>query len=225
MKTTLLIIIAILFASCIKEPLTRSSKFVMELPDTSLTHEPDIFYEVKKIAANELNLNLLENGAEPFELRLWTKMEVTNGGQVLIIKKINNQWTCVDYRYLETYTPVKDQKSIVDFVTNFSIDTVWIKKKQPKSGWRNFFTAIHKNKIMDLPVQSQIPGWVNHVTDGYTFYVEYATSNRYKFYWYNTPYVYEDDFSECRYMNNIIFLFNKEFGLMLPGYYKFHYKD
>ncbi|GEM_PF-1663771 len=188
--------------------------FKIVLPDTSATHQPDIFYEVKKKAAQELMLNQLENGSDSFELRLWAKVEVMPLGQVFIIKRIDNKWTCLNYNYVETakWSP---GPNMLDYAKAFSIDTFAVKKLEPKTNWKTFFNAIEKEDIYNLPSQSDIKGWKNKVSDGYTFYVEYATKYKYKFYWYNCPDVYENEFKECRQMSNILSVFSKEFGLRM----------
>ncbi len=193
----LLSFICFLFSSCIENE-TKEDE----------TSNIDVFYEVKKNAATELNLNKLENGIESFELRLWSKFEVFNLGHVMIIKRINNHWTCLDYTYIES------RKEVFDYITDFTIDTFWVKKKQPKSGWRSIFTEIKKEGIYDLPTQSKIDGWEHNICDGITFYIEFATKNKYKFYSYNCPDVYEDNFKECKHMTNILEVFDEEFGVL-----------
>lgn len=176
--------------------------FVVELPNTSKTHRPDIFYENKNKLCDELNLQRLEIGSDSFELRVWAHIEVVTGGQVLIIKKINHRWCCLNYHYVETqtgYTPLE-----------YRVDTIWIKKEQPKSNWLNFFAEIANEKIYALPSQEDISGFKSEVTDGITYCVEFANTERYRFYWYNCPEVYSNRYADCKHMANIINIFIKE---------------
>ncbi len=216
---TIIAIVLTLFG-CQNETKTDKAIFLLDLPDTSKTHQPDIFYEVKNKAVDELNLNRLENGVDSFELRLWTKVEVTNGGQVLIIKKINDNWTCLDYSYLESQQDFKEGQNIIDHMTSFTIDTFWVKKKQPHTDWITFLSEIEKEKIYELPAQTEIDGWENRVSDGYTYYIEFANKDKYKFYWYNCPDIYEEEFAECQHMTNILGIFNTEFGLKMGSSYR-----
>jgi len=158
-------------------------------------------------------LNKLENGTDSFELRLWANVEVSTGGQIFVIKKINNNWTCLNYFYIKSER--KFGKDYKNWMNSFTVDTFWVKKKQPKTDWDTFLKSIKKENIYELPVQSDIKDWENIVTDGFTYYVEYATKDRYKFYYYNCPDVYENEFKECKQMTNILDIFNKEFGLSL----------
>ena len=100
-------------------------------------------------------------------------------------------------------------------MTNYTIDTFWVKKLQPRTNWRAFFKAIAKEDIYNLPSQSEIKGWKNEVDDGLTFSIEFATKEKYKFYSYNCPDVYENQFKECKHMVNILNVFDKEFGLRM----------
>ena len=206
-------IFGLILTSCCNNNRTERLSVEMELPDTSVTHQPDLMYEVKKKTADELMLNKLENGADSFELRLWAKVEVTNGGQVFVIKKINNQWNCLHYSYLESKGMMSPNQGLIKWITDFTVDTFCVKKMQPVTDWKTFFAAVEKENIYNLPSQSDIKGWVNGVCDGLTYYVEYATKDKYKFYWYNCPDVYEDKFKECKQMTNILGVFNSEFGL------------
>ena len=190
-----------------------NTKLLLEIPDTSKTHYPDIYYEVNKRAVDQLSLNKLENGVDTFELRLWAKVEVTNGGQVFVIRKIDNQWTCTHYYYIESEG--KFNSNIFTQITNFTIDTFWVKKEKPKTSWDSFFKAVEKENIYGLPIQSDIKGFKPIVDDGFTYCIEFATKSKYKFYWYNCPDVYEGEFKECKQMTNILDIFNKEFGLTL----------
>ena len=219
-KLIITFIASLFLFACNSNQLIDQPKFILEIPDTSKTHRPDIFYEVKKNAVDELSLNVLENGTDSFELRLWAKVEVLTGGQVFVIKKIKNKWTCMHYEYIETEG--KFNPDLYKLLTSFTIDTFWVNKLQPKTNWDNFFKAIEKENMYNLPVQSEISGWKSNVGDGYTYYVEYATNNKYKFYYYNCPDVYENDFKECKQMTNILDIFHKEFGLSM-GFEEYGY--
>jgi hypothetical protein len=208
----LILSILILF-SCQHKTDTNKQRFTLEIPDTSKTHYPDIFYESKKKVVDELKLNRLENGADSFELRLWANVEVTNAGQIFIIKKVKKQWTCLHYFYLKKEG--NWNSDIIKMATNFTIDSSWVETEHPKTNWNSFFKAIKKENIYELPIQSDIKGWKPIVDDGFTYYVEYATRDKYKFYYYNCPDVYENEFKECKQMTNILDVFYKEFGLTL----------
>lgn len=192
----------------------NETNFVLELPDTSKKDFP-IIYKVKENLVKELNLQNLENGVDTFELRLWVKSEPTNGGQVFIIKKIKNEWTCFNYFYIEGKFKWIDNREIYENFYNFSVDTFWVKKRNPKSNWINFMQKIDKEGIFELQNQSDIIGWKDIVEDGITYSVEYANNSKYRFYSYNCPDVYSDNFIDCKRMTNILEIFDEEIGLNL----------
>jgi len=208
-----LLLIFLILGACNSKQVKEQNNFTLILPDTSKTHQPHIFYENKKYLTEELNLRKLEFNTDSFELRLWVKFELITGGQVYSLKKINSQWTCLHYSYYEQESDSPVEHEVYDNISYFTVDSISVKKKTPKSGWSKFLGEIEDANIYNLPDQSDIKGWENLVTDGNTFYVEYATKTKYKFYSYNCPDLYEDDFVECRQMIKILEIFNKEIGI------------
>lgn len=202
----------------------KNTKIERISPKARTLFYTNVSYEKKKKAEKELMLDKLENGTDLFELRLWVKVEVYSLGQVLVIKKINNVWTCLDYSYIEKHDEWEEGTSAVSDFANFKIDTFWVQKKQPRTNWRSFFNEIYKDNILNLPSQDELKGWQNNVDDGLTFAVEYATNNKYRFYCYNCPDCYDKEFMECHQMVNILAAFSREFGLRLGFESKNNYK-
>ena len=186
--------------------------FSIELPDTSKTHKPDLLFEKTKYLSNELFLNQLYKGVDSFELRLWAQISVTREGRVYIIKKINNNWKCILYNYVLSINQWSSG-NYLEYLAKRTIDTFSVKKLQPKTNWIDFFKLIEKENIYNLPSQEDIKGWKNKIDDGIIYKVEIATKNKYKFYYYNCPDIYEKEFKECKQMTNILDIFNKEFDL------------
>jgi hypothetical protein len=202
------------FLSCQPGAEKEKVEFVIDLPDTSITHRPDIVYDITQQLAKGLALNKLENGCDSFELRLWANCSVTNGGQVFVIKKTDSTWTCLNYFYVRSSKQYQKYYS-KPWITRYTVDSFWVKQRHPKTSWENFFKSIQEQNIYELRAQREIKGWKNIVTDGKEFEIEYATRNLYRFYDYHCPDIYEDTFIECRQMTNILDIFNKEFGLTI----------
>ena len=185
-----------------------------EKPSKTTSAELNIFYEKTKRATIELSLPKIEKGVDSLEIRLWSKVEVTNGGNVLEIRKINNKWTCSDYSYIETQHIKRHEISDdISFFTNFTIDTFWVKKIEPKTGWKDFFEKLQAKKAFELPDQRTIKGWDNNVSDGISYLFEFSTKNNYRYFSYNCPDIYEKKFIECKRMTQILEIFNSEFGV------------
>jgi len=212
MKLFLLISIITLGVSCKKHEKTEQREFEIEIPDTTKNHQSNISYIHKMSITQELSLNPLENGVDSFELRFWAKVEVLNIGHLYVIKKIKNQWTCLHYRYIE-HCRYQEGIDFSEMAKATYIDTFSVKKVRPATNWETFFEKIEHENIYELPPQVDIPGFKSNVADGHTFYVEYATRSKYKFYWFNCPDAFEDTFDECRKMANIVKIFHDEFGL------------
>src|SRR6188768_4240745 len=155
--------------------------------------------------SDELNLQRLEDGVDSFELRFNTEISVLKCGfgQLLVIKKIENEWTCLEYHYIVNDIPFGTR----DYVKDFSIDTVSIYKRHPKSGWTKLFEELEKQHIYDLPSQYDIPSWDSlgvTIADGKGYSVEFADNQRHRYYSYNTPQDFATQLKECRNMSNII---------------------
>jgi hypothetical protein len=182
------------------------------LPDTSKTHQPDIFYEIKKKMVSELKLQPLENGIDSFEFRLWAKLEIADLQQLYVIKKNENKWNCIHYIFKITHTG-RPNISDIERLTSFKIVSQSAENIKPKTSWSEFFKKIEAENIYKLPSQGDIENFENIVNDGITYYVELADTSHYKFISYNCPDVYADKYEECQQFVNFLKIFNDEFGL------------
>jgi hypothetical protein len=208
------IITTILLLGC--NPKCENDKFIADLPDSNKVHQPNLFYEVKKKLTDELNLEKLEVGVDSFELRLWTKIEPANLGYVFVIKKQNLNWTCIKYAFTTLHNSEITSGPVLTFLTDIRIDSFYVWKEQPKSGWTKFFGDLKKSNIYDLRDQHEIKNWESKIDDGTTYLIEYANKEKYRFYSYSNPSAYKDKYIECRQMTNILNIFNLEIGLEDP---------
>jgi hypothetical protein len=200
--------------ACTKQPTNR--ELLIEIPDTTESEFAIIPYLIKNKLIEELNLNRLENGVDSFELRLNTHIAIFPYGQLLVIKKIEDKWTCIEYNYLINHAPFGNGQHTLDWVRNFTIDTVQMIKKKPISGWTTFLRSIEKHNIYDLPDQEDIRAWDSlgiTMADGIIYSVEFADNFHYKFYTYNSPGDFSKYFKECEDMAEIVKIFDKELGL------------
>ncbi|UTW60819.1 hypothetical protein KFE98_12370 [bacterium SCSIO 12741] len=210
---SLCLLLGLITCSC-----QSSNKEVEAIPMEDSTHaQPNLYALAHQKATQELNLNILREEVDSFELRLWAKVEVMIYGQVLVIKKVDGKWTCLDYRYTESQKEWVNELSAEEYVTRFSIDSFSVTKREPQSNWNQFFNNMQEQQLFTLPDQRNIPNWQNRVTDGYTYHVEWATKDNYQFISYNCPDVYQNDYNECLRMTEILEVFDREFGLYIPG--------
>ena len=133
-----------------------------------------------------------------------------------MIKKIHDDWSCLKYFYIEEFPEFENGLyNHAEYATSFAIDSFNVLKIEPESSWTIFFDSLESNDIYNLPVQYEIEGWENRITDGNTFYIEFADATQYRFYWYNCPDIYEDQFVECKKMTNILKNFHRELSMNL----------
>jgi len=212
----LVVIIAGLF--CCGQRKDDSRKLTIEIPDTTES-DLDIFpYLYKNRLVDELNLQRLEHGVDSFELRFNTRISVLKCGlgQMLVFKKQNEEWTCLEYQYIVQDVPFGSVQNTLDYATGFTIDTILVYKHKPVSGWKNLFAALEKENIYNLPDQEDISSWDSlgvTIADGTSYSVEFINQDRYKFYTYNTPQDFVKYFKECQNMSNIIDILDKEIGV------------
>ena len=193
-------------------------KRAINIEDTIVSEQVDFDVVRQMHLDKELNIDILNNGSENFELRFWTTFGPTNGGKVLIIKKVENEWVCFDYYFHKTRKDIKGEYTYYKQATNFTVDSLLVKKKQPMTNWKTFFSEIKNQNIYTLPSQSELEGYKSIVDDGYGYTVEFAYKWIYRTYYYNCPDLYENEFVECRNMTNIAGIFDKEFDMMPYGY-------
>ena len=214
LRYMLVVLIGFTFLLC--QPQRTNHDLLIEIPDTTESELDIIPYLVKNKLVTQLNLNRLENGVDSFELRFNTRISLIPYGQLLIIKKIDNRWTCIEYNYVIKHPVMASGQKTLDYVQSFAIDTIQVVKKNPSSGWLKFLTSIDSRNIYDLPDQEDIRAWDSlHVAiaDGTSYFVEFANDDRYKFYSYTDPQFFAKYFNECRKMTEIIGIFDREFGL------------
>jgi len=129
--------------------------------------------------SDELNLQHLEDGVDSFELRFDTRIAILKCGfgQLLVIKKVENEWTCLEYQYVVNDIPFGTR----DYVREFSIDTVSVYQRQPKSGWTKLFDDLEKQNLYDLPNMFDIPSWDSMgatMADGTAYSVEICRQSK-----------------------------------------------
>ncbi|CAN5231642.1 hypothetical protein BH10ACI1_BH10ACI1_04710 [soil metagenome] len=108
----------------------------------------------------------IEKKNEFLEVRInrWTALE---GGEILILRKINNDWSAM----------------LIGDGDRFSC--YYQKAVQPKSGWENFWNAIQKEGLLEIPDGQR--GFCSGCTDGSGFIVEVSYQDKLKRYSLRIP--------------------------------------
>lgn len=203
------IFFSICFLGCKPEDDAIKADFLIDKPDSL-----DIIYTVSKHEINNLNLRDLEIGVDSLVLRIWYEEELWIGGDYMLDIKIDKDGRKNGflYRYWSKQVDYSEMRGDNIYELFAKIDSFIVKNVVPKSGWDNFLKQLQRENIYDLPSENNIPGFKSRHTDGYTWIVEVATKNSYRFYYYGTPYIYAKEFRECAQMIKITETLWKEFG-------------
>lgn len=208
------ILISVLF-NC-QQRNSTSDKLTNDTSDTPEAYQAYLHNLYEDRLAEELNVERLKIGVDSFELRFYTKTVFRFGlQQMIVLKNKNNSWSCLEYQYIMHQVPFGSDD--IEYATKFTIDTIRILKRQPASGWDNFIAALEQEHIYDLPSQFDIPAWDSMnvvIADGTTYSVEFADRERYRYYSYNTPQEFAKYVKECKNMQNIIEIMNREIGVL-----------
>jgi len=214
MKYKLVILIGfVLFSSCRNK---RNSEAKSKSPTQTQSDTVDYYYKYKTKITTLLNLTSLETlQGDESEIRLWTKVEMSNGGDIYIIRKNNSKFEVTSRFYI--YNHIDTIFEINNHIESLKMDSTWILSNDSTEISSNFIKKLNDFRILDLPNQNDIDGFKPKVLDGYTFMIEYYIGDVYRFYWYNCPSCYPG-FSDCRDMTRILDLFNEHLGLHIDEF-------
>ena len=218
-----------LFYLCFSSACTHQGKYIKDKINLDIPDSSDLAYKFHNARVNELNLPNLELGIDSFELRLWKYYEPYNINEIIVIRKDSKKkwWEGYYYRYwdIDIISELEVQRGNKFFEDEISknspevytlIDSLNIKKENPKSGWDIFLNEIKKEKIYELPNQKKIPNYKHSTFDGLIWEIEIGTSDSYKYYSYENPQVYAEKFWQCKQMIKIAEIFEREFPLRPP---------
>ncbi len=213
-KYLLSIFLLISVLACQPTTIEQKDDFIIDLPDTSITkpNHPNLYYEIKNTLVEELYLERLEDKRNSFEIRLWKKEELLVLGQLMIIKKIDQQWICLNYYYRRSPSNQKQKKGRYSYFTNFSVNQFGVIKRDALMDWNDFFSTLDSNNFYNLRDQTEIPNFIDEVSDGTSYMVEILDSNKYRFFTFHQPDYFAKQYDNSKKMWNIIKLFDSNFG-------------
>jgi len=202
-RSLVYIILIYCVSACRHDLKTHESEFEVSLPDTT-NFVSGMTYKLKNVLVKQIGLDGLENNiTDSLEIRFWYRVEVLNGGSLLIIKYLDNAWTATQYEYLRKNGTAE-------------LDSVWQRKVDPRIEWTELISDLHRFGIDNIQSQGDLDGWVNEVQDGVSYDIEYASRKRYKYYSYNCPDICSDDYIDCVRMFKIVEEMNMAFELDVP---------
>ncbi len=210
----LILILAILLTSCSEFAEKDQTKFKKEIPKNGDT---SIFYKLIQKKARLLSLDSLQNGYDSLEIRIWTNSSEPVYSNLIVIKKANSIWTATNYIMSDWERPnTNDSIKIMrikklDPIDNTdTVEIIKIKNLKPIGSWDKFLSKLFALKIMTLPNMNDIPGLVDTWSDEFTYSIELATKNEYRFYNYHCPHNFQDKFWQAKNMVEIKKLIREE---------------
>jgi hypothetical protein len=159
-------------------------------------------YDLKKQKEKQLQLDSLESGFNSLQIRIWHDYSLVTKRELIIIKKVKDQWTGKYYDMKVDWDAFKDTETITSSKSELIA---------PNSGWNNFTKKLFELNIKTLPNMADIPGLINDWDDGSTYNIEIATKNQYRFYSYHEPDKFEDKYWQAKKMVEILNLVSSEF--------------
>lgn len=205
------IIFPFIFISCffsdekkiaVQEPKKNFSDTVVK--DIPLTNngKPSPVYLAMQAFERSLNLDVLEEGFDSLQIRLWAAYTFTDTIQLLIVKRQEQQW-------IAEFGTIKYKDDVRH--GNIQILNNKFEYKTPKSGWDNFVKELLKTRILTLPDVYEISNYPSPIHAD-NFSVEFATNNLYRFYSYPAPHSAMAEVLEAKNMETILQLMEKEFS-------------
>lgn len=186
-----------------KQPISfvdTARSFRKEIPTFS-DGKIDLFYLLAKDKQTQLGLDIIENGFNNLQIRVWYDYSRVIERKLVIITNKDSAWTATVYNLKvnwdgETETIISKQ----------------VRQVTPKSGWVNFAEKLMNLKIVTLPTMNSISGYEGG-KDGKMFNVEIASKNQYRFYSYWEPQVYQDKFWQAKNIAELLDLFRTELNV------------
>ncbi len=174
--------------------------FTKDIP-TNKNGDVDLFYLFLKAREKQLGLQILENGFDDLQIRVWYHFSLFWQGKLVVITNKDTNWTATVYNYRnrETETVIlKHAKQVV-----------------PKSTWDKFSKQLLSYNVLTLPNDFDIPDCNLDCVgnDGTSYLVEVATNDQYRFYHYREPQYIQGRFYQAKNMVDILKLFEEELGV------------
>ena len=122
--------------------------------------------------------------------------------QLVILKKVNSQWTGQLYSFI--YNSNEKGDSVLSISKSMEV-------RNPRSGWDSFTKQLFNYNITNLPDETKIQNYFQ-IMDGDGVVVEISTKNKYRIYSYTKPILYRTKIKEAHDMEQILRLIESEFN-------------
>ena len=191
----LLFIVVLILTSCGDPPVSKARHFVRNLPDTSTSwsgkRTAETFLLTRQFE-KKLKLNSLQDGMLGTEFRIWNfRSSVDPQGLTIIQSTTNKNWQL----HKLTFNFRNPDSLISETKLAFKVTSA---------------DSLQLNKFWHLNSQSDLKnGDEFGCLDGNVIFIESADWNRYRFSWYNCPFINSDRDSIFQEVNELIHLIDK----------------
>ena len=183
------------------------------IPDIKNNEVNRLLFAKMKHITDELNIKSIEKGADTLEIRLWAMAGTARGGEVYIIRNSSYKWNCYHYWFIERLSiPDNPESQSYSFkeLSEAGLDTFWIKKEVPRSGWDRFISKLNATELYNLESYKDVSSEVIEKINTYSFMIEYAMKNKYRLFMYNCSDIYQGC-NKCQQMMGVFRLVDNEF--------------
>ncbi len=189
MRFTFIFILTCFFVNCNQHKNRSASekipgtKFELYIPlhSNDTRYERDLnAYTYKKKLTNLLSLKALENGADSFELRFWKVGSLFDPIILYILKKSpNKNWSNLHFQ-LYRGTSWNSEEPEID---SLAVQKVW-----PRMiNWDEYIKSLNLDSLWVTPSQREVIDESFGAVDGYSYFIELASSSKYRFLNYYVP--------------------------------------
>ena len=141
---------------------------------------------------SELNIPLLKDGVDSFELRIWNSGNGYAGDkeQILCIFKFTKGDFIATKTIFETREAKSEEKAkYLDFSFRV-IDSSKSYRLKPLISTKVFLDSVMNYDLLHIPFQNEIPNFYDNLTHGSSFTFEISTKDYYKVFTYHSPEYY-----------------------------------
>lgn len=185
-----------------------------QVPDIRNNQLNRLLFLKKQNITDELNIKSIEKGVDSLEIRIWAVAGTARGGEVYIIRKARYKWNCYHYWFIERVQASGSQNKkgySFEELSEAGLDTFWIKKEEPRSGWSRFISKLNNSAFYHLESYDSKSVEAREKLNTYSFMIEYAMKTKYRLFLYNCSDVYQDC-QQCQHMMEVLRLVDYEFN-------------
>ena len=153
------------------------------------------------ITRDSLNLDVLENGYDSLQIRIWITKSREDSFKVVVLRKKHTEWEGILYNCKQFLNLTRDT------LINYAKDSILI---VPVSGWNYFINGLKVNNIMTMPDFRTIKDYPIQSIGGSNFIVEISTKKIYRLYMFDSPTRNKNSFKEAKNMVKIMSILSRE---------------